>query len=194
MEVFGRLMDISTYSWQQLARASKDIKHPWRTAVVANNVEQRVLQRTVVLRDVDVNMRILRFYTDARSAKVQPIPEKSTFSWLFYDPDRLIQLRLQSTANLLGPDRLSELWSQFDEKAKRDYAAVEAPGTTLSQEETYPKFKGTIDLIHARTNFCVLDCEVTSMDVLQLHKTGHRRASFTWEERNNKWGGAWLMP
>ena len=91
MEVFGHLESIQEYIWHQLAKAPHQKRHSWRTAVIANIVNgQRVLQRTIVLRKASASSRLLRFYTDTRSTKIQPLPNNDAFSWLFYVIDGLV--------------------------------------------------------------------------------------------------------
>ncbi len=195
MEVFGHLDQILDYSWSQLANAPNQRRHSWRTAVVANLVGQRVLQRTVVLRKAIASKRLLRFYTDIRSTKIQPLPNNGSFSWLFYDPRRQIQLRLQTKATLIQGDEAQEVWGRINPHTIKDYASISAPGTVVESGSVplYPRSEQEL-LQRAKENFVVMDCKADEMEFLQLHRDGHRRARFTWEEEAGQWNASWLVP
>lgn len=195
MEVFGHLDQILDYSWSQLANAPNQRRHSWRTAVVANLVGQRVLQRTVVLRKAIASKRILRFYTDIRSTKIQPLPNNGSFSWLFYDPRRQIQLRLQTEASLIQGDDAAEIWERVNPHTLKDYASISAPGTVFDGENELLHPPNEKELfLRARENFVVVDCLAAEIEFLQLHRDGHRRARFTWEETKGQWDACWLVP
>ena len=191
MEVFGHLEQITAFVWDQLVKAPHQKRHPWRIATIANVVGQRVLQRSVVLRKAITNDRMLRFYTDVRSAKIQPLPENDRFSWLFYDPRRQVQLRLQTTARLLDSEQAAELWEEIPAFARKDYASIAPPGTI---REELPLAAAAGPLAGARQNFGVVDCIIEQMEVLQLHREGHRRAEFQWMSETQSWAGHWLVP
>ena len=190
MEVFGHLEQITAFVWDQLVKAPHQKRHPWRIATIANVVGQRVLQRSVVLRKAIKNDRMLRFYTDVRSTKIQPLPENDRFSWLFYDPRRQVQLRLQTTACLLDRERAAVLWEEIPAFARKDYASIVPPGTI--REELPVAAADPLD--GARKNFGVVDCTIEQMEVLQLHREGHRRAEFQWMSETQSWAGHWLVP
>lgn len=195
MEVFGHLELILPFCWQQLTKAPHQRGHSWRTAVIANSVGQRVLQRTVVLRKANASSRLLRFYTDLRSTKIQPLSKNSAFSWLFYDPRKQIQIRMQSKAYLLELHKANEVWEQVNPRTIRDYAAIAAPGTILPAADSYLPEKDEAEILQlARQNFAVLDCIISELEFLQLHREGHRRAIFYWDEKSKDWEGSWLVP
>ncbi|MEL6657178.1 MAG: pyridoxamine 5'-phosphate oxidase [Bacteroidota bacterium] len=196
MEVFGHLESIQEYIWQQLGKAPHQKRHSWRTAVIANLVNgQRVLQRTVVLRKASASSRLLRFYTDTRSTKIQPLPKNDAFSWLFYDERKQIQLRAQTRARLITGDEAAEIWTTVNPYTFKDYASISAPGTPQGTPEGYYPAQDQSALEEAaRQNFGVLDCVVEEMEFLQLHRQGHRRAQFFWEKSSQGWKGEWLVP
>ncbi len=195
MEVFGHLDHLREFVWQHLLKAPHQKRHPWRTAVIANVNGQRVLQRTIVLRKVGANSRLLRFYTDTRSIKIQPLPDNDAFSWLFYDARKQIQVRAQTNARLLLSSETAEIWPAVNPHTFKDYAAIAAPGTPQELAEGYyPKEDELALAAAAKENFGVVDCTVQEMEVLQLHREGHRRAQFWWEENEQAWQGQWLVP
>ena len=195
MEVFGHLNNIQEYVWQQLSKAPHQKRHPWRTAVIANLVGQRVLQRTVVLRVARASSRLLRLYTDTRSTKIQPLPENDSFSWLFYDNRKQIQLRVQTRAHLITGTEAAEIWATVNPYTIKDYATIAAPGTPSDQPADYYPEQNEEKLRElAQQNFGVLDCFVEEMEFLQLHREGHRRARFWWDLDQQAWQAQWLVP
>lgn len=195
MESFGHLEQIIPFCWQQLVKAPHQSRHSWRTAVIANLVGQRVLQRTVVLRKANASSRLLRFYTDLRSAKIQPLLKNNVFSWLFYDQRKQIQIRLQSEATLLEGAEADEIWTQVNPHTIKDYAAIAAPGTIVpAPNSSFSTENKELLVAKARQNFGVVDCIVSELEFLQLHRDGHRRAIFHWDKRTDQWEGNWLEP
>jgi len=66
--------EIREQIWRELARASQDRHHAWRTPVLATVGGGGFANaRVVLLREVDVAHQTLRVYTDARSPKVREI-------------------------------------------------------------------------------------------------------------------------
>lgn len=196
MEIFDDLPAIWDFFWQQLQKAPHQKKHPWRTPVLASLDGDQVNQRTVVLRRVGQKERCLRFYSDFRSAKIRQKGEKLHFSWLFYNSSKQIQLRIKTEGAVVDTEELEKIWQGLPVYARSTYAATLPPGTAI----TYPSDglpdgffnQSTPETDVFRKNFAAVDNFITEIEFLQLHREGHRRARWSWEE--NEWKGTWLIP
>lgn len=196
MKIFNDLPAIWDFLWLQLEEAPHGEKNPWRTPVLANVAGDQASQRTIVLRRAGQKERRLRFYTDLRSAKVSQKDEKLSFSWLFYDPIKKIQLRVQTQGMVVPDEEPDDIWRGLPVYARSTYASVQPPGTIIAQpDDGLPAdffVKTVAQTDAARVNFAVVDNLVTELEFLQLHRAGHRRARWSWKE--DKWEGCWLIP
>ncbi|PSR14561.1 MAG: hypothetical protein DA408_05260 [Bacteroidetes bacterium] len=199
MEVFDDLAAIQDFSWQQLQQAPHQRKHPWRTPALASLEEAPTVGiRTVVLRRAIPTDRVLRFFTDGRSGKMKAVAAGHPLSWLFYHPQKEIQLRIVGWPQVLPPAAADEVWSQLSVAGRSAYAATAAPGSSssLPSDSLPPDFfsRPLNQTEAARANFRVIDTVVHSLEFLQLHRQGHRRARFSWDADQAGWVGEWLVP
>ena len=82
--------------WQELARATQDRHHAWRTPVLATlGVDGAPQARTVVLRHADAGQAVLHIYTDSRSPKVAELDAAPQVSLVFWSKRLSWQLRVR---------------------------------------------------------------------------------------------------
>jgi pyridoxine/pyridoxamine 5'-phosphate oxidase len=84
---------IQTEVWEQLAAATNDLQHPWRTPVLATINGHLADARTVVLREVDAPARRFMIYTDERAAKVPQVLGHPVGTLVMWSPQMGWQLR-----------------------------------------------------------------------------------------------------
>jgi pyridoxamine 5'-phosphate oxidase len=170
--------------WQELARAAQDRQHAWRTPVLATGLADGADARVVVLREVDVQARTLVFYTDTRSGKVAQLLEQPRATVVMWSPTLGWQLRcrVQLSLDTQGVSVLSR-WARLKlSPAAQDYLSPLPPGHTIDDpvRPALPR--------DDRGHFGVLFARIDSIDWLELHREGHRRARFDAE------GARWLQP
>jgi pyridoxamine 5'-phosphate oxidase len=172
---------IEAACWQGLADAAGGRTHEWSTLVLATVDGDRGDARTVVLREVHRDARELVFFTDSRSPKVAQMGQHPRGTLLAWSPTLNWQLRLGVTL-LVETDGLgaSSRWARLKlSPAADDYLSPLAPGTPVERFVTD----------HAsRAHFAVVAAAVESLDWLELHADGHRRACF------DAAGARWLQP
>ncbi|MFY9511523.1 MAG: pyridoxamine 5'-phosphate oxidase family protein, partial [Rubrivivax sp.] len=149
--------------------------------VLATRDGDGVDARSVVLREVDTAARLLRLYTDARSAKLAQAavqPQAMLVLWSEQLGWQLrLKVRLQADTEGLA---VSSRWAKIKlTPAAQDYLSPLPPGAPLARP--LPE-RGS------REHFAMLTAEVQSLDWLELHAEGHRRARFDAE------GQRWLAP
>ena len=186
-----------------LERAVADAKHEWHLPVVSTiDLQGRPTGRTVVLRRVqwsDDAAPRLAFHTDVRSRKTMEIQACSDVSWVFYDRRRKIQLRAMGVATVHHRDESAEEgWSRTSLSSRRCYLAPLAPSTELERwDPNLPPelLKASPDQTGSeagRSVFAVVSTVVGSLEWLELHHDGHRRAQWTWTTDGVQ--AAWLAP
>ena len=176
------LPGIEAACWAELARASADRSHPWRTMTLATTDGREAHARSVILREVDPDARELLFFTDSRSTKVQHIAQFPRGTLLVWSPQLSWQLRLRVTLEVETEGlAVSSRWAHLKlTPAAQDYLSPLPPGQPLAQAAAPERSsRGYFALVHA---------QVRTMDWLELLPQGQRRACF---DRN---GGKWVQP
>jgi pyridoxamine 5'-phosphate oxidase len=177
----AQLPDIEAALWAELAAAVRHKAHEWRVGVLATTDGTRADARSIVLREVEAEARALVFFTDARSAKVQQFdghPEGMLVLWSHHLGWQL-RLRVALSIETSGL-AVSSRWARLKmSPAAQDYLSPLPPGSPL--EHPAPE-RGT------REYFAVVTARVRSIDWLELHADGHRRALF------DDQGQRWLVP
>jgi pyridoxamine 5'-phosphate oxidase len=171
--------------WSQLAQAAGDRMHGWRTPVLATtDAGGRPDARTVVLREVDAARRRLVIFSDARAAKVAQIaaqPDGMLVHW-----SQTIGWQLRLTVRLdVATDGLAvtSRWARVRmSPGAQDYLSPLAPGAPLGSDAPPTRH------VDQREWFAVITAEVRSLDWLELHAEGHRRALF------DTAGARWVQP
>ncbi len=177
------LPEIEAGLWRELARAPLDRHHEWRTPVLATVDGDAADARTVVLRETDRDARELRLFTDCRSAKVAQIARHPLGTLAMWSKRLSWQLRVrvQLQVHVEGL-AVASRWARLKQSpAAQDYLSPLAPGSPLDGDmpgRPAPE----------RGHFAMVTAQVLSVDWLELHAEGHRRAMF------DAAGGRWLVP
>ena len=185
MTRLASLPEIEAALWRELARAATDKQHPWRTPVLATTDGDIGDARTVVVREVSADQKIIAIYTDQRSAKVAQLNAHPVGTLVMWSPSLGWQLRcrVQLTLETAGL-AVSSRWARIRlSPAAQDYLSPLAPGSALP-EEPVPTGQDRGALPY----FAVMEAQVLAIDWLELHADGHRRALFSGEEAR------WLQP
>ncbi|MEM7776340.1 MAG: pyridoxamine 5'-phosphate oxidase family protein [Pseudomonadota bacterium] len=177
--------------WAQLVRAKHDRKSELRWLNVATLASDGAPQlRTVVLRDVQCDKRVITFHTDRRSGKFAQLSADSRTALHFHDRRRCLQIRMSGRAELIVMPSSQLIWSQLPDAARKTYLQAMMPGAEIDAPEESRLGSLAQDL--GAENFAVIDVEVDDIDWLELKSSSHRRASFKWSGMN--WVGQWVAP
>ncbi len=189
-------------AWDIIEPGATKRTSPAHTPVVGTiDSAGRPQLRVMVLRSADRDSRLLRFHTDARSAKIAEIGGRCDASVLMYDPIEKLQLRLGGSLSIATEGgEIDAAWRESTAFARRCYLAEAAPGaqsdgpTSGLPEWIEGKQPVEADLVGARQNFAVLWFETHTLEWLYLANSGHRRARWQWDGAGQNWSGDWLVP
>jgi pyridoxamine 5'-phosphate oxidase len=179
------LTEIEAALWRELTRATHDRHHEWRTVVLAtvdhHDGEAVADARNLVLRDVHADAKQLVMYTDARAAKVQQLrahPVGRIVVW-----SRRLGWQLRCRVRLVvdtSSPAVAARWGDLRlSPAASDYLSANSPGTPLNAA---PQASS------AQHHFAIVTADIEAIDWLELHREGHRRATFS------PAGAQWLQP
>ena len=113
-------------AWTMLEQGVSNFNDPFHWPILGTRGNQGCHQRTVILRQLKIPERILICYTDARAPKTQQISLCDKVSWLFYHPEKKIQLRIAGRAQLHTDDMLAdELWSKTSITTRLNFCAID---------------------------------------------------------------------
>jgi pyridoxamine 5'-phosphate oxidase len=180
-ERLASLDAIEAALWRELLRAPNEPGHAWRTPVLATTDGAAADARTVILREVDEARRELLIYTDARAPKVAQAMNHPLGTLVMWSPALGWQLRCRVRLGF-EDDGLSvaSRWAALRHShAAQDYLSSRPPGAPAD---------AAVPAAEQRAYFGVLTAVVQSIDWLELHRDGHRRALF--DDR----GGRWVQP
>lgn len=160
--------------------------HPFRYCTLATiGPESLPRLRTVVLRQVSDDLQ-LTIFTDRRSEKLAHIEKNNKVSMLFYQPDLLLQVRMEGLASVITDEvLLKKYWNDISVNARKDYTTEEAPGSALSDPNK-------LEYLNAENHFCVLKIEPLRMEYLKIKNPNHLRVQFT--KSGTAWDSEFLVP
>ena len=176
------LDDIHADIWRELANATHDKQHAWRSPVLATATEGGADARTVILREVDVDARLLRIFTDERAAKVAQLMSHPVGTLVMWSPALGWQVRCRARLTVQSQGlAATSRWAQVKlSPAAQDYLSPLPPGAALGG--------GAPTLPAPQPHFAIVEAQVLVIDWLELHRAGHRRAVFDAE------GARWVQP
>jgi hypothetical protein len=184
-----------------LARGKADRKHPFHQCFLATyHPELGVQNRTLVFRDFDWDKKQIFLHTDVRSAKVMALSRLSQGELLLYSQPHKLQLRFRVHVTVdQGSDFRAERWQRLSKSSRRCYLNLEPPGSPSSEwtpgyPKNYVKRSPTKEESEAgAVNFCVLNLQIQSLDVLYLRGLGHQRAQYTFHDKDLV-SSTWVVP
>ena len=163
-------------------------------ATIGDDGRPRV--RTVVLRRFDRNGAGLWFNTDLRSPKAAEIDDDSRITVLAYDRDGGFQMRVEGAARVHREGEAKQTaWSASADRSRICYRHAYGPSSSLEAPEAgdpTDAMRAPSDPDAGYENFGAVEVRIETMDVLDLARSGHRRAVFSFE--NGVWSGDWRAP
>jgi pyridoxamine 5'-phosphate oxidase len=192
---YDNLDETLAESWRLIGRGTADRRSPFHHPTVATvGLDGAPKLRTVILRGCDVDARMLRFHTDARSEKAREITRNPRVGVHFYDPGAKIQLRIEGVAALNQENPLADAaWAGSRVFSRQCYGIAPGPGTAISEPDGFSLPDTTEDATASgRAHFTAVTVEVQAMEWLYLAAQGHRRARFAWAKGDIS--TSWLTP
>ena len=198
--MYASLSEIESDCWSRLQEGCDSARHPFHLPVIANAGIPGADLRTVVLRRVDAEVKILGFHTDVRSEKWKGLQQQTSVSWLFYSAADSIQLRFHTQAVLHYADTLArEVWDNSPLHCRRVYMGDERPGSPSDKpvhglpDELLTRVPSAAESEKGWKHFGLVYCRVETMEWLKLSSKGHLRARFRYEDGVCA-ESTWLVP
>ena len=150
--------------------------------------------RIVVLRKSDQKNNLLQFHSDIRSDKINILKKNPKASFLFYDKELKIQVRLKVEAIINHNNEVTkESWSKTQHISRKCYLVDNGPGSesaspTSGLKPELDNFEFTMEQSEeGYKNFTVIQCKIKLIEWLYLAAKGHRRARFDLETKKDTW-------
>ena len=183
-----------------LIDAVKDRNLPFHTPIFTNtNTNNIGDSRIIVLRNFDAKNCIINFHTDFRSPKVVNILQNINSSFLFYDPNLKIQLRIKATSNVNNQnDTTRIMWDKTSLMSRKCYLTEKVPSsvTNYPEDGIDLSLKGKeptkAESEKGYKNFTVIENKIVEIDWLYLDASGHRRLNI--KLNNKKPSFDWVIP
>ncbi|NKI26332.1 pyridoxamine 5'-phosphate oxidase family protein [Arenibacter sp. 6A1] len=170
----------------ELQKGPTEANHPFRYFTFATvGLDQVARLRTVVLRKVSKDLT-LTFFTDKRSKKITHIKENKKVSLLFYNPAKMLQLKIEGIATYKDDEGTkAQFWSTITPAAKKAYTTSMAPGSALTNPQN-------LEFLNDENHFCTVEIIPFKMEYLQLAQPNHIRVRFSRTETH--WEGEFIVP
>ena len=200
-EFYDDLAGTLERSWRLLEAAVGDPGSPARTPVLISVSTDGLAQgRTVVLRGFNRQQRQLKVFTDVRSAKVVQLCAQPTCTLVVYQPDPMIQLRLNTRAVIHHDNELTQdAWTAMPGPNRCNYLTDPDPGSvSVDPTDGRPVITAESAPDHkeneiAYSHFAVIVFTIVELEWLYLPRRGHRRAQFIWDGADALQSD-WLIP
>lgn len=160
--------------------------HPFRFITMATVGTETIARlRTVVLREITEDLRIT-IYTDSRTTKINHITVNNQVSFLLYHPEKMLQLKVEGTAQIVtNTERLKSTWQTIQPNSRKDYIAQTTPGSLIKNPDN-------VEYMEEENYFSIIDIIPSKIEFLKLQRPNHIRALFT--KTDNNWKGEFLVP
>ena len=193
-EILGDFAELLTYPNRAFTPEIREAALYIRDQMRAVGVDTRLVEMEgaspLVLGVLEVPgaERTLTIHTDARARKVGEIQEDPRATFHVWDDKRSIQVRARVHVSRAIGEVEEREWEGLSERAQALYGIEPAPATRVDSPAEQPASPSDA----ARSNFLVLQAEVTTLEWLFLFHAGHRRALFEWQDE--RWSSAWMVP
>lgn len=166
--------------------AAEDHQHPFHCFTLGTvGLERMARLRTVVLREVTDDLQ-LRFFTDRRSKKIIHLKENNKVGLLFYNPDKLLQVKIEGLAEIFRDETyLAPFWKEISAEGQKDYTTVTAPGSELESPEA-------LSYLPNSNYFCMVEVTPYKIEYLKLGKPNHLRIRYSTD--GERWTSEYLVP
>lgn len=185
------LIEIEKQIWLLLEQSVKNAKSAFHQAYVATIHNNLPEQRTIVLRNINIDEKKLRFHTDIRSEKIKHLQNNRSLSWLFYDTELKLQLRIYTKAEICYNDEIAKVaWENSRLSSQMCYTTQAKSGSIIDKPEVIDVNQKDIEpelLEFARNNFCVVEAKAFTMDFVFLNAKGNKRGFFDYNVNKFYW-------
>ena len=164
--MLNKLLNLCKKEWEL---SLTDRKHPYRYFVLGTLDESMPALRTVVLRDFNSESIEFTVFTDARSPKVSELNKNKVVELLFYNSDKLTQVRVQAKCILQVQD--DSLFNEQGVASQKDYTTAMPPGTPIDSISS-------VSFLKEQNHFLKLVFQAIKIDYLELKRPVHIRAVF----------------
>jgi len=192
-EIFNNIKNL-------IAVAVKDRHHAFHTPVFSNQtLVKSIASRVVVIRSFDANSLKLNFHTDYRSPKIIDLKNNNLSSFVFYDHNLKIQIRLETKSKINNKNELTKkVWQQTPLYSRKCYLTKKSPSSiTTFPEDGLPEYlKGKTptekETENGYNNFSIIENKILNIDWLFLASTGHRRLKIIFKKKEPLF--KWMIP
>tara|TARA_Y100000996_G_C22461183_1_gene618136 strand:- start:115 stop:714 length:600 start_codon:yes stop_codon:yes gene_type:complete len=173
-----------------LSDAVDNSKTLFHTLVVSSFDGSKISSRVMVLREFDINKRIMRFHTDYRAPKIKQFSNKSIATVVGYDPNIKVQIKLHGKINVHQNNDISQkAWEASTNRSRKCYSVKGGSSKLIENPNEYDIKE--YDAEDGYKNFSVLIFSFDSLEFLYLKRSGHRRAIHSWDD---DLVSSWLVP
>ena len=178
------LLEIELREFKYLIEGINNSKNPYHFFYLSTSNNNKPQNRTIVLRNVDVDKSSIYFNADYRSPKTKQLIKNTNCSALFYDNKRKVQLRFNCESKIHYDNNISKsVWENTPLQSRKCYMGPYEPSMLIDEYhpniplEYLKKDPDEKDSNKGYKNFCHFELNIKNIDFLELHHDGHIRFS-----------------
>ena len=185
----NNLKNIEQFIWDFFQQGVKNKKSAFHYPTIATGSEKSFNLRTVVLRKVIREDKIVVFHSDIRSKKITELKSSNKLLLHIYDKKNKVQIQAEGKAKIFYKEKINNLiWNSLSNNTKSVYLVNKTPGKKIANQKDFK------NLTHDEgyENFAIIKVKIYQIIFLQLSHSGNKKALFKYLSKNNKY--FWLVP
>lgn len=186
----NNLKKIENLIWDFFIQGVKNKKSAFHYPTIGTSNGKNLNLRTVILRKVIKEMRLITFFTDFRSNKIKELSINNEVKIHIYDKKNQIQIQADGLAEIIHKsDQSQMIWDSLPSYSKSIYLTKKPPGTIIKNEKIDLE---KLDYLKAYENFTMVNIEISKIYFLKLSREVNKKAMIKYEHKNIKY--YWLIP
>ena len=170
--------------WDLLAQGVVNKKSKFHTPTISTINGHMINSRTIILRKVDKETKMLFFYSDSRSRKVLNIKQNDNVTVHLYEPRFKLQVQFYGHANIENKTEKTRcIWNNLNNFSKKNYLSELSPGEKINSLDD---LKYNEDNEEAFYNFSLISFKVSKLECLQLSDVKNIRVAFVYNKNADK--------
>ena len=185
----NNLKKIEQLVWDFFLQGVKNKKSAFHYPTIASCGSKTFSLRTVVLREVAREDRVITFHTDIRSNKVKELKYNNKLLLHVYDKKNQIQIQAEGKAKIFNKVKECQLkWHSFSNYTKISYLTKEIPGKKIKNEKDFQYLNDK----EGYANFSIAKVKINKIIFLNLNLNGNKKALIRYKKNNIIYN--WLVP
>lgn len=176
--------------WDLLLQGTVNRKSSFHHPTISTVSKFKINLRTLIIREVFKEKKLITFYVDMRSKKVSDLNNNKNITIHIYDENCKFQVQLYGLGSIENNTKKTQLlWTNLHSNSKKNYMSITKPGKKIVSPSGFEYYKNAGQ---GYINFGLLLVKINRIECLQLLRNANIKAEFIYEKNFIKKN--WLVP